>query len=215
MQKIQSSVLALLTVCFLASSLTLSAQKTETRTLSSFKSINLSGGFDAVKIREGNQESITITASGIDLDKIVTEVKNNGLDVHIKNGWYGKAKINIEITYRAIEAVNNSGSSDIVAETTIRGEKFEFNSSGSGDFKGEFDVRKLSIAISGSSDMSLVGKADKQNIAISGSGDVDASKLKGEEASVAISGSGDVQLNVSGRVKTAVSGSGDVTNNNK
>ena len=214
MQKIQSSVFALLTLCFLASGLSVSAQKTETRDLAAFKSINLSGGFDAVKIREGNSESIKIIAEGIDLDKIVTEVKGNGLNVHIKNGWYGNAKIKLEIIYRTIEAVNNSGSSDIVAETPIRGEKFEFNSSGSGDFKGEFDVRKLSIAISGSSDMSLTGKADKQNIAISGSGDVDASKLKGEEASVAISGSGDVRLNVSGRVKTAVSGSGDVTNSN-
>lgn len=191
-----------------------SAQSTVTRDLSSFDKIDVSGGFDAVVLKEGSTESVTIEVKGIDADKIKTEVKNGTLEIGTKKGSYGNYKARITVTYKSISAISNSGSSDVEAQSVIKADHFSYTGSGSGDFKGSFDVKKLEIAISGSSDMTLKGQAEKQEIAISGSGDVNASELKGKEASVAISGSGDVKLSVSGPVHSMVSGSGDVTNNN-
>ncbi len=191
----------------------LQAQTTVTRSLSSFDKVGISGGYDKVILKEGNSESVTIEVSGIDPDNIITEVRGSTLEVKTKKGKWSNFKAKITITYKSLRAVANSGSSDIVAENTIKADEFELASSGSGDFIGAFDVRDLDIAISGSSDMTLKGRADEQEIAISGSGDVNAAELKGKSAEVAISGSGDVKLSVSGQVKTAVSGSGNVTNN--
>jgi len=191
----------------------LQAQTTVTRPLSSFDKVGISGGYDKVILKEGNSESVTIEVSGIDPDNIITEVRGNTLEVKTKKGKWSNFKANITITYKSLRAIANSGSSDIVAENTIKADEFELASSGSGDFTGTFDVSDLDIAISGSSDMTLKGRADEQEIAISGSGDVNAAELKGKSAEVAISGSGDVKLSVSGPVKTAVSGSGNVTNN--
>lgn len=191
----------------------LQAQTTVTRSLSSFDKVGISGGYDKVILKEGNTESVTIEVSGIDPDNIITEVRGSTLEVKTKKGKWSNFKAKITITYKSLRAVANSGSSDIVAENTIKADEFELASSGSGDFIGAFDVRDLDIAISGSSDMTLKGRADEQEIAISGSGDVNAAELKGKSAEVAISGSGDVKLSVSGPVKTAVSGSGNVTNN--
>lgn len=185
----------------------------ETRELENFDKISLSGGYESVVLQEGARESIALEAKGVELDKIETKVKNGRLEVGMKKGNYRNTDIRLTITYRKLSGIDNSGSSDIVTKTPIKGDSFVFNSSGSGNFKGEFDVRKLEINISGSSDMHLSGKADKQDIAISGSGDVDAAALKGSEASVAISGSGDVDLNINGPVRTSVSGSGKVNNN--
>ncbi len=190
-----------------------SAQTTVTRTLSSFDKIAISGGYDKVILKEGSAESVSLEVSGTDPDNIITEVKGNTLEVRMKKGSWSNFKAKITITYKSIRELASSGSSDIVAESVIKGDEFELASSGSGDFTGTFDVRDLDIAISGSSDMTLKGRADEQEIAISGSGDVNASGLKGQKAEVAISGSGDVKLSVSGPVKTAVSGSGSVTNN--
>lgn len=186
--------------------------KKETRNLAAFDKIGISGGFDKITLREGSTENATIEAEGIDLDKIVTEVEDGVLKIGFKKGNYSYAKVRISISYKNLKSVANSGSSDVVAETPIRGKSFNYASSGSGDFSGELQVDELEIAISGSSDMKLRGKAEKQDIAISGSGDVDASNLNGTDAKVAISGSGDVKLACSGKVKTSVSGSGNVTN---
>jgi hypothetical protein len=190
------------------------AQTTVTRSLSAFDKIAISGGFDKVILREGNTESVSIEAKGIDPDKIKTEVRGSTLEIGIKNGSWSNYKATVTVTYKKIREIASSGSSDIVAESVIKGDEFELATSGSGDFTGTFDVRELEVAISGSSDMNLKGRADEQEIAISGSGDVNASELKGSRAEVAISGSGDVKLHVDGPVKTAVSGSGSVTNNN-
>lgn len=190
------------------------AQKTTvTRSLSSFDKIGISGGYDQVILKEGSNESVTLEVSGIDPDNIETKVENNTLKIGMKKGRWNNFKATITVTYKSIREIANSGSTDIVAESVIKGDEFEFASSGSGDFTGSFDVKELEIAISGSSDMTLKGRADEQEIAISGSGDVNAAELKGKSAEVAISGSGDVKLGVSGSVKSAVSGSGRVTNN--
>ncbi len=187
----------------------------QTRSLSSFDQIAISGGFDAIILQEGSSESVSLDISGIDADKIITEVKGNTLEIGVKKGNYRNFKARITVTYRNLRRIANSGSSDIEVVSVLKGDKFEIASSGSGNFKGEFDVKDLKIAISGSSDMALKGKADNQAIKISGSGDILASDLKGSQASVAISGSGDVKLGVDGPVRTSVSGSGRVTTNKK
>ena len=186
---------------------------TSTRTLSAFDHIAISGGFDKVILKEGSAEEIKLELSGIDADKIKTEVKGSTLEIGVKKGWYGDFKATLTVTFRSVREISNSGSSDIEAISVIKGESFEYNGSGSGDFKAAFEVKKLEVRISGSSDMTLTGSADEQDYAISGSGDINASKLKGKSAEVSISGSGDVDLNVDGPVRTAVSGSGDVKNN--
>lgn len=188
------------------------AQNTTTRTLTAFNQIAISGGYEKIVLKEGSAESVTIEADGVNPDNVITEVKDNTLGIRMKKGTYKSGKIKISVTYKNLTEISNNGSSDIEAQSPIRADRFEFNSSGSGDFTGAFDVKNLEINISGSSDMRLSGKADKQAIAISGSGDIDAKTLSGSEANVAISGSGDVSLHVNGPVQTAVSGSGRVNN---
>lgn len=193
----------------------MASAQTVTRSLSSFDKVAISGGFDVVILQEGNSESVSLEVTGIDPDKITTEVKGSTLEIGTKKGTYKSFKARITVTYKNLRSVASSGSTDIEAKSVLKGNDFKVATSGSGNFTGSFDVKNLEIAISGSSDMTLKGQASKQSIAISGSGDVHASDLKGTEASVAISGSGDVTLGVDGPVKTMVSGSGKVTNNKK
>ncbi len=186
---------------------------TTTRSLSGFEKVSVSGGYDAVILKEGDKESVTLETSGIDVDKIITEVKGQTLEIGMKRGNYRNFHARITITYRSIKEINNSGSTDIEIASTVHGDAFAIHSSGSGDFKGSFDVQKLEAHISGSSDMKFMGRADSQNYAISGSGEIHANDLKGKEADVAVSGSGEIHLHVDGPVHQAVSGSGEVTNN--
>ena len=202
------SLLALLSI----STHLLAQKSTITRSLPNFEKVSISGGYDVVILKEGDTESVTLEVSNIDPAKIITEVKGNTLEIGMKKGNYSSFHARIVVTYRHISEINNSGSTDLEATSTIKGESFDLNSSGSGDFKATLDVRKLAIRISGSSDMNVSGRADKQEYAISGSGNINAGNLAGKEAEVAVSGSGDVRLSVDGPVRSAVSGSGNVTN---
>lgn len=203
----------LFVAAFLTAATIFAQKNTETRSVGNFDRIDISGGFELVELKEGSEESVRIEASGVALDKIETEVVGNTLRIRMKRGSYNDTRIKMLVTYKQIDEISNSGSSNIEALNPIKGTRFSLNSSGSGDFRGAFDVEKLELSISGSSDMSLRGKASRQSIAISGSGDIDAAKLTGSEASVAISGSGDVVLGVTGPVRTAISGSGSVVTN--
>jgi Putative auto-transporter adhesin, head GIN domain len=187
---------------------------TETRSLGSFDKINVAGAYNVI-LKPGDVEQVVITAKGIKTEAIETEVAKNTLSIGTKRGYNTYARnteVTIVVTYRTLNSVSSSGSSDISTDGVLKGENFVFNGSGSGDFKGELDVKTLKVNLAGSSDVTLAGRANEQGIAISGSGDVNASNLSGTTADVAISGSGDVSLNVSGRVKSSVSGSGEVEN---
>lgn len=198
---------------FLSITVCIAQNRTETRPLSTFDRIDIAGGYEVVQLRAGEEASVFIEANGTDLDKIETKVVGNTLQIQTKRGYWGhNGRVRMVVTYRNLEEINNSGSTDIEGLSTFEGERFTVNNSGSGDLRATFNVGKLELNISGSSDMHVKGKASRQAIAISGSGDVNAGQLQGQEASVAISGSGDVTLNVKGQVRSSVSGSGHVTN---
>ena len=115
-------------------------------------------------LKAGDTETVTLDVSNIDPEKIEPEVKNGTLQIKTKKGHCSNFKAKITVSYRTLKSVANSGSTDIVALSPIKADKFELASSGSGDFKGELDVKDLEIGISGSSDMTLNGNADIQDI---------------------------------------------------
>lgn len=199
-------------LCFLLPLYLTAQNATVNRSLEPFDKIDIAGGFDAVLLKAGDSESISIDVQGIDPEKILTYVKNGRLRITTKNSHPNRHKIRVTVTYRSLTAIANSGSANIETLTAIRGGELKIATSGSGNFKGELDVQSLLIAISGSSNMTLRGNAEIQEIAISGSGDVDATALNGSTAEVAISGAGNVKLAVSGKVKSSISGSGKVVN---
>ena len=206
--------LVLLTaLAFYGATSPLNAQKVETRSLSDFNRIAISGGFVKVILKQGDTESVRIESEGVDLEQIQTDVKGNQLHLGVKSQrWSNKGRVKLIVTYRQLTEINNSGSTDIQTENTLNGGELTYNGSGSGYLMADLDVKSVKVNISGSSDINLSGKANEQSYAISGSGDINARLLKGQSAKVAVSGSGDVEINVSGNVKSSVSGSGKVRN---
>jgi hypothetical protein len=202
---------SLLFIFTLGLTISLNAQSSTTRALPSFNEISISGGFDEVILQEGDKESVTLDVKGIDAENIITEVKGRTLKIRMKNGTWYNFNAKLTVTYKKLEEIASSGSTDIEALSVIKGQEFEMALSGSGSFKGTLEVKELEVALSGSGKMRINGMAESQEFAVSGSGDIDASNLKGDRAEVAVSGSGNVKLGVKGNVKKAISGSGSVS----
>jgi hypothetical protein len=186
------------------------AQSSQTRNLSSFNEVHVSGGFDVV-LTKGNTESVSIESRNVDMENILTEVEGNKLKLYLKKGNYRNVDIKFVVTYKDIEAIHSSGSSEIVCNTDLRADNFSLHSSGSGNIKlASVNTDNFEVHNSGSSNIDVAGVAKKQSLHISGSSKINAFDLKSEDSKVSISGSGDVNINVSQNLEASVSGSGDI-----
>lgn len=192
------------------------AQETETRSLGAFQKIRNSGNLD-VFLSKGDKESARLEISGIELERIATEVENGVLKIFIKKnnwgdwGWNNNVKGKVYVTYRNLDGISNSGSGDISGETLIEASDLNLSSSGSGDmYFSNLKANSLDVSISGSSNITLKGSASSVGMSISGSGDLDASGFKADKFDASVSGSGNIQIHVNTELRARVSGSGDI-----
>ena len=211
MMKLRQQVLCTLFVCTMC----LTAFAQETRQVRGFDAVANSTSIDMV-LRQGNNESVRLDVTGIDLDEIVTEVSGGTLKIRTrKNGWnwnkWKNVRGKIYVTYRSLESIHNSGASDIICETLLSGDDLSVHSSGAGNVRlTKVEVEELDVHVSGSSDVVLRGNIEELEVSVSGSGDIDAADLDCEEAEVRVSGSGNITLVARESLKAAVSGSGDI-----
>lgn len=188
------------------------AQNTETRTPGSFKrlSIGISGDVELV---EGNEESIKIQASGVNLEEIETEVFGDKLRIRWRKGyrnWRRRTNVKIWLTYRSLESISIGGSADVIAKSVLKGDQLYLRVSGSGNIEGKVAVNTLETKISGSGRIYISGVTKSQMIGISGSGSIRAFDLQSNSADIRISGSGSARIQVKDAIKAKISGSGSV-----
>ena len=185
-------------------------QDKETRDVSTFTGVSLGISGD-LYLTQGSPQKVVIQAEN-NLDEIETEVRDGVLRIKTDN-WNSRIKgVKIWITMPEVEALNVSGSGDIIAETAINADELELKVSGSGSINiSELKGDEIGAAISGSGDLKLAGSADEMELRISGSGSVFAEGLKVNECGIKISGSGSCKIDVTGELDASISGSGRVT----
>jgi len=203
--KITSLILFLFLIGFTAQA------QSETRTLDSFISIQSGGSWD-VYVKLGNKDEVRLESDGFDLDKVITEVKDNKLKIKLENGRHKNVKFTAYVTVKNLESIGVSGSGNMIIESDIDSRKFSIGQSGSGDVQMQMlETGALSVGMSGSGKVSIEGgNADKVNIGQSGSGDFNGLELDAGDVKVGKSGSGSTYVGVNGDLTVASSGSGNV-----
>jgi hypothetical protein len=216
---------------FLLSSTTLFAQLRETRKLSGYDKIQIGGGF-RVELVEAEEELIKIDSENLPLDKIITEVANDGtlkvfnkiwkkklgeiweeskyIDGEYPNTHYGKVFITIQ--YKKMVVLNNAGSGKVAVISPVNQPKFELKQSGSGEVRmASLITQNLAVALRGSGVLRILnGTCEQQSIKLSGSGEVDLTKLVAQTSEGSVRGSGKILLNVQKNLDARVSGSGSI-----
>lgn len=208
----------LLSACLLLGSLAFAQQK-ETRNVSGFNQVAMSGSYD-MKIIQGTEERLILEGDPEVLSNIETEVEGKLLRIKRKknkwgdegwdSGWNNNKRVTITLYCREMEAISLSGSGDIDASSGLRSDKLALSTAGSGDIKAKLQVKRLNVSIAGSGEMELTGEADEMNISAAGSGDIRALDLRTKECSISSAGSSDSAVNVSDKLAVSISGSGDV-----
>jgi Putative auto-transporter adhesin, head GIN domain len=164
----------------------------ESRTVSGFTKIDLSGAGDVIIEQNGN-EALTIEAEANLMPKLTSEVVDGTLRLGEKSNL--TIHLTKPVTYRVsmkdLTGLMISGSGTVTA--------------------AKITSPRLAVDINGSGKVTVGGTVDNQDLMISGSGAYQAKDLQTKITTVKISGSGDASVSVSDSLDIQMSGSGKLT----
>ncbi|OJJ14292.1 hypothetical protein BKI52_43190 [marine bacterium AO1-C] len=188
------------------------AQSSENRNFGNFSKLDVSGVANII-LKPGNSNAANIKVSGnISLDELKTEVRGRTLYISLKkrHRGYRNIDVDIELTYKQLEALDLSGAVSIRNEAPIKANRFYLESSGAGSLKLAFDVKTLECEFSGASSVKLRGSADKLDLDLSGAGSVNAYDLVANIVKSETSGAGSIRVNAQKEIYASVSGVGSI-----
>jgi hypothetical protein len=181
----------------------------ETRVVSSFDAIDVSGAFK-VFLKQGNLEEVIIEADENLLPLIRTEVRGGTLVIDTKRSISHPTSMNVYITFKDLKKAELSGAVDIFTESKVNLDEFSLHTSGASDTKMDLTARKLVLDCSGASKLKLSGSATDVSADVSGACDIFAFDLLAENFTLDLSGAGKAQINVSKKISAEISGAGNV-----
>jgi hypothetical protein len=166
------------------------------------------GAVQKVEI-EGDQDYLRELEVRVDGDRLIIGRESSWKDW----GWNSSDdRVNVYVTIPELEALNVSGSGDLVAETKFKVDDLDLNVSGSGSLKIEAEASgDIDADVSGSGSIELSGTCQNFESHVSGSGRVRMNENIAKTAAFGVSGSGKIEASgTSTEVKTSISGSGKV-----
>ena len=171
------------------------AQKTATRKLEKFTAISASEGIDVTLVKGSSYEA-KITASGIEMEDVLTEVSGGRLKIHLDGGNHRNIDVNVEVTFVSLNEIRASSAADIKSSSVIEADMLEIDASSAADIDLKIKVKELHVDASSSADITLSGTADKQNVDISSAADYKAFELVSKEGDISASSAADANVNV-------------------
>lgn len=202
----KNSLIVILVVLFAGTAF---GQNKETRELSSFSRVQV-GEAIKVYLKKGSDESARIESSGVDIDKILTNVSGDRLKIEMGSWNSRNSSVTIWLTYVHLESLSISSAATVITEDVIKTEKLRLETSSSGDGELEIDVDELDVSVSSSGELTVKGRARFQDVSVSSAGRYNAYELISEEADVNASSSGSARINTSKSIEASASSAGSI-----
>ncbi|MGC8865636.1 MAG: head GIN domain-containing protein [Bacteroidales bacterium] len=167
----------------------------EPRTCMPFSRIVNHSSADLI-IQQGTQNEIVVEADQAIIDRVITEVKGNTLNifVQIPRPFRKTNIIKVRITVPALEELVINGSGDISTEQALLTGNMKLTVDGSGDARIAMQGGSFECHINGSGDVSVNGARGDLQLNIHGSGDFTGTHLQLNTATLSCFGSGDIRL---------------------
>ncbi|MDO8420052.1 MAG: head GIN domain-containing protein, partial [Rubrivivax sp.] len=169
---------------------------TETRSVSAFEALAVGGAVD-VRVRQGAQQAVEVSADDNLLPLLETVVETTRRGATLRVGWKRgenvstRSRVTVNVVVPQLSSLAGAGSGAMTVER-FETPALRVSLAGSGDVE-LMDLRtgELNIGISGSGSVAGAGQATTLKVGIAGSGDVELAKLLADEVTVKIAGSGD------------------------
>jgi len=188
---------------------------TETRQVSNFDRIGLSGAGKVIITQDGG-ESLSIETDDNVMEHVKAEVEGGilklGLETGISTGFniQSNSRLVFYVGVDDLTGLTISGSGEIESDK-IETNRIDVAVSGSGGVRiADFTASEVKAEISGSGEIDLTGDAAAQDVTISGSGKYLGGGLCSESVKVSVGGSGEATVCATGTLDAETSGSGNV-----
>jgi hypothetical protein len=199
----------LIIVLFLGLSFMSWAQKTETRSLSSFSGVKAAEGID-VYLKKGSKESVRLEVSGVELSDVITEVSGDYLKIHMREGRYRDKTVKVYVTYVKVTKLSASSAANIFSNEVLQVKELSLNASSAASIDVEIDAEKVSAGASSAADIELKGKAGELEAQASSAGEISAYDLVAESVDASASSAGSIKISVTKGISAQASSGGSV-----
>lgn len=181
----------------------------ESRNVSAFSKLNISGEFD-ILINQTSTEKLELEVDENLIPLIETEVKDGTLFISTKEKIGVSKSLKLYISIININEINASGAIDIKNKGKLKTETLVIDASGATDINLTVEVESLQMDLSGASETTLNGEATNFEINLSGASELEADNLKTENTTIDISGAGNATIFTENSLNVKVSGAGSV-----
>jgi hypothetical protein len=184
---------------------------TETRPVSGFDSVDLSGVGKLI-ISQTGTESLTIEGDDNIVPKIKTTVSGGTLDIGFEDNTSANPKTPLvfNVTVKDIKSVTLSGAGSIEAND-LKVSSFDTRLSGAGSATlGNLTADSLKATLSGAGNFEVNGTVTSQDVTISGAGSYNAGDLRSNTAKITTSGAGSATVWATDSLTATVSGIGNI-----
>jgi hypothetical protein len=185
---------------------------TESRDVSGFDSVSLTG-IGRVIITQGEAESLTIETDDNLMKYITSEVRDGTLELDFTENvrFDPIPSIVFRVSAKNLSAIDSVGTGTIeMGKLTT--DQLEISTSGTGSIIiDELTATDLVAAAEGTGEIKLAGNVETQEITQVGTGNYDASDLESQTAAVRITGTGSVMIWVLDSLDVGINGVGEVS----
>jgi hypothetical protein len=183
---------------------------TQTRPVSGFDKVVLNGIGD-VTLVQGDTESLEIEAEDNVIEQIVTEVKDNTLEIRFDKKTVVPTKsIRFRLTMPTIHSLETKGVSNIQSDK-LNTDQLTVSIGGTGNVNLEdLTANSLTVNVSGAGNLTARGKVTDQKVSLSGAGNFTGEDLESQTARITITGLGRVTTWVTQSLDVTISGTGGV-----
>ncbi|HEY9220683.1 MAG TPA: head GIN domain-containing protein [Lutibacter sp.] len=176
---------------------------------SDFEIINVQQGINLF-ITQGKPTKMSVEADENILDLLITEVKNNELNIYFeKNVNQAKAR-NVYLTTENISKIKASSGASVTSENTLQTTLLKLDSSSGSTIKIHANASEIKTESSSGSSIKLYGKCNTFSAEASSGSSINAQELKTANAKTATSSGASIDVFVTGKLTAKASSGGDI-----
>lgn len=190
-------------------------QNSDTRDLDKFTELKVSEGIEVVA-KKGNKNSVEIRVSGMDVDRVITEVRGDRLNIFVKrNVWSsrnrsGKMKVSLTYTEEMEEIVVNT-SAEVLFEDVIKSRRLSIIASTSAMVEAKVEVTTLDMSSTTSGRIDIEGDADEVEAKASTGAVIYAYSVEAVEVYAKANTGADVRVNAQDRLRASANTGGTIS----
>lgn len=206
--KNSNQLLTILVVMFI--SVTSFAQDVELRKLNRFSEIQVSEGIELIA-KKGNENSVEISASRIDLEDIYTDQRGDALKLHRRDGRYRNVRIKMILTYTdELDRIKVNTGAEAIFEDVIKSDRMRVSTSTSGYVELNVNADILDMSSTTSGTIKVEGTAKEIEATAATGGQIKAYDLNAEDVFAKANTGAEVRVSASERLKGSANTGGSI-----